>query len=84
MSYPLSPDERAAVGRCLVSIRKQLQDVSELFATRYGQDSSIAELALKTLVSSTLLEHELSVLEGDGAVPESKVARAAAPSQSIA
>ena len=65
MQYPLSRDEHAAIGRCLSSIRKQLQDVSDLFVARYGKDSSIAEIAVKTLISSTLLEHELMLLEGD-------------------
>ena len=65
MEYPLSRDEHAAIRRCLSSIRKQLQDVSDLFVARYGKDSSIAETAAKTLVSSTLLEHELMLLEGD-------------------
>ncbi len=50
--------------RYLSGIRKQLQDVSDLFTARYGQNSNIAEMAVKALVSSTLLEHELSVLEG--------------------
>ena len=64
MQYPLSRDEHAAMTRYLTGIRKQLQDVSDLFTARYGRDSNIAELAVKTLVSSTLLEHELTLLEG--------------------
>lgn len=57
--------------RYLSGIRKQLQDVSDLFSTRYGKNSSIAEIAVKTLVSSTLLEHELRALENEGsAEPE--------------
>jgi hypothetical protein len=52
--------------RYLSGIRKQLQDVSDLFSTRYGKNSSIAEIAVKTLVSSTLLEHELVMLENEG------------------
>ena len=63
MQYPLSRDEHSAMARYLSGIRKQLQDVSDLFASRYGRDSSIAEIAVKTLVSSTLLEHELMLLE---------------------
>lgn len=63
MHYPLSPDEHAAMARCLSALRKQIQDVSDLFANRYGKDSSIAEIAVKTLVSATLLEHELMLLE---------------------
>ncbi|HMF74328.1 MAG TPA: hypothetical protein VK604_01570 [Bryobacteraceae bacterium] len=63
MQYPLSRDEHAAMMRYLTGIRKQLQDVSDLFAARYGRNSSIAEIAAKSLVSSTLLEHELSLLD---------------------
>jgi hypothetical protein len=51
----------------LGGIRKQLQDISDLFSTRYGKDSSIAEMAVKALVSTTLLEHELTLLEDSGA-----------------
>ncbi len=65
MQYPLSRDEHAAMARYLSGIRKQLQEVSDLFTARYGKTSSIAEIAVKTLVSSTLLEHELMLLEGD-------------------
>jgi hypothetical protein len=65
VQYPLSRDEHAAIARCLSGTRKQLQDVSDLFAARYGKDSSIAEIAVKTLVSSTLLEHELMILENE-------------------
>jgi hypothetical protein len=65
VQYPLSRDEHAAIARCVSGLRKQLQDVSDLFAKRYGKDSSIAEIAVKTLVSSTLLEHELMLLENE-------------------
>ena len=65
VQYPLSRDEHAAMARYLSGIRKQLQEVSDLFTARYGKSSSIAEIAVKTLVSSTLLEHELMLLEGD-------------------
>jgi len=65
VQYPLSRDEHAAMARYLSGVRKQLQDVSDLFAGRYGKDSNIAEIAVKTLVSSTLLEHELMLLESD-------------------
>ncbi len=65
MEYPLSRDEHAAMARYLSGIRKQLQDVSDLFTTRYGKNSSIAEIAVKTLVSATLLEHELSLLDAE-------------------
>lgn len=63
MQYPLSRDEQTALIRYLTGIRKQLQDVSDLFTMRYGQNSNIAELAVKALVSSTLLEHEMLLLE---------------------
>lgn len=78
MQYPLSRDEHAAMARYLSGIRKQLQDVSDLFTARYGKDSSIAEIAVKTLVSSTLLEHELMLLAGDiQAIDESTLAEPA-------
>ena len=67
MHYPLSRDEHAAMARHLGGIRKQLQDVSDLFSSRYGKDSSIAEIAVKALVSMTLLEHELTLLDDSGA-----------------
>ena len=63
MRYPLSRDEHAAIARCLSAVRRQLQDVSDLFTSRYGEQSGIAENAMKALVSTTLLEHELSLLE---------------------
>ena len=63
MQYPLSRDEQAAMTRYLSGIRKQLQDVSDLFTARYGKNSNIAEIAVKALVSSTLLEHEMMMLE---------------------
>ena len=65
MQYPLSRDEHAAVVRYVSGIRKQLQDVSDLFTARYGRDSGIAEIAVKTLVSSTLLEHELMLMSSE-------------------
>ena len=65
MQYPLSRDEHTAMVRYLTGIRKQLQDVSDLFTARYGKNSSIAEIAVKSLVSSTLLEHELSLLDSE-------------------
>ncbi len=66
MQYPFSRDEHAAMARYLSGIRKQLQDVSDLLSSRYGKSTSIAEIAVKTLVSATLLEHELLVLENGG------------------
>lgn len=65
MEYPFSRDEHAAMTRYLSGIRKQLQDVSDLFTSRYGKNSNIAEVAVKTLVSATLLEHEFMLLDAD-------------------
>ena len=59
MLSPLSRDEHAAITRCLAGIRKQLQDVSELFSGRYGKESRIAERAVEAVLSATLLEQEL-------------------------
>ncbi len=63
MQYPLSDNEHAAMSRYLAGLRKQMQDVCDLFTTRYGRHSTISETAVKTLVSATLLEHELMLLE---------------------
>lgn len=63
MQHSFSQDEHAAMVRYLSGIRKQLQDVSDLFSSRYGKNTSIAEIAVKTLVSATLLEHELLLLQ---------------------
>lgn len=65
MEYPLSRDEHAAMARYLSGVRKQLQDVSDLFTSRYGNNSNIAEAAVKALVSTTLLEHEFTLLAPD-------------------
>lgn len=65
MEFPLSKDEHVAMQRCLSGVRRQLQDVSDLFSSRYGKESSVAELAIKALISATLLEHELTILDGD-------------------
>ncbi len=65
MQYPLSREEHAAIARCLSNIRKQLQDVSDLFAARYGKDSRIAESALNSLRSSLGLEEQLKTLDQD-------------------
>jgi len=56
---PLSEDERAAIVRYVASIKKQLQEVSELFGTRYGKTNSLADLSAKALVCTALLEDEL-------------------------
>ncbi len=70
MPYPLSRDEHIAIARYLSTISRQLHDISELFVTRYGKDSRIADLALETLASSTSLEHELRLLENEPDVAE--------------
>jgi hypothetical protein len=61
--YPLSRDEQAAVARCVADIRKQLQGMSELFSSRYGKESSLAELSAKALVCTAILQDELSYAE---------------------
>jgi hypothetical protein len=69
--YPLSREEHAAMARYLASIRKQLQDTSDLFSVRYGKASTLAEIAIKSLVCVTLLEHELLMAEpGEPGEPE--------------
>lgn len=77
MEYPLSRDEHAAIARYLSGIRKQLQDVSDLFSARYGKTSSIADVAMKALVSSTLLQHELALLEPETSADEPEMKRRA-------
>jgi hypothetical protein len=61
--YALSRDEHAAMARYVASIRQQLQEVSELFTSRYGKESNLADLSAKALVCTTLLEHELLYAE---------------------
>jgi hypothetical protein len=73
VQYPLSRDEHAAMTRYLSSIRKQLQDVSDLFTARYGTNSNIAEIAVKALVSSTVLEHEMVMLESANQIQPDEV-----------
>ena len=82
MQYPLSRDEHAAIARCLSGVRRQLQDVSDLFTARYGEESGIAENAMKALVSTTLLEHELMLLESEAeSVMDTGVRRMSTKSQ---
>jgi predicted component of type VI protein secretion system len=57
--HPLSEDERAAMLRYVASIKKQLQEVNELFGSRHGKTSSLADLSAKALVCTALLEDEL-------------------------
>lgn len=47
------------MARFVANIRQQLQEVSELFASRHGKESSLTDLSAKALVCTTLLEHEL-------------------------
>jgi hypothetical protein len=67
MQYPLSREEHAAMARYLSGIRRQLQDVANLFSSRYGKSSNLAEIAAKSVICTTLLEHELLVAEADSA-----------------
>jgi cob(I)alamin adenosyltransferase len=59
VQFPLSNDEHAAIARYLSGIKKQLQDVSDLFTTRYGKGSEISEESVKTLASIARLERKL-------------------------
>jgi|SRR4051794_25340052 hypothetical protein len=63
---PLSRDEHAAMARYLAVIKKQLQDVSDLFTSRYGKESKIAERAIDAVLAATLLEQELLFEQGSG------------------
>jgi len=70
VSHPLSRDEHAAMTRYVAAVRRQLQEVSELFSTRYGVQSTVAKIAGKALVCTTLLEHEMLLLEQASVEPE--------------
>lgn len=84
MHYPLSREEQAAMARYLASIRRQLQDTSDLFSARYGKASALAEIAIKSLVCVTLLEHELLMAEsGEPAEPEKSASRVEAAAASV-
>jgi len=61
--HPLSEDERTAMTRCVANIKKQLQDMSDLFGSRYGETNSLTNLSSKALVCAALLEDELVHLE---------------------
>ncbi len=63
VQFPLSNDEHAAMARYLSGIKKQLQDVSDLFRTRYGKGSDIAEESIRTLAAVCRLEHRFSILD---------------------
>jgi hypothetical protein len=59
------------MARYLSGIRKQLQDVSDLFKTRYGKGSKIAEEALRALASVNHVERDFLQL---GEPPEKVLA----------
>ncbi len=61
--YPFSPNERIAMSRYVSTLRNQLQELSELFSSRYGKHSSLTDLSTKALVCATLLEQELLAAE---------------------
>lgn len=69
MQYPLSREEHAAMLRYISGIRRQLQDASDLLSSRYGKSSNLAEISVKALVCTTLLEHELLLAEDEDVVP---------------
>ena len=62
MQFPLSQDEHAAMARYLSNIKKQLQEVSDLFKSRYGKGSEISESAVRTLSLAASLERDFSRL----------------------
>jgi hypothetical protein len=64
VQFPLSNDEHAAMARYLSGIRKQLQDVSDLFRTRYGKGSQLAEESVRTLASVARLERRFFQVNG--------------------
>jgi hypothetical protein len=63
VQYPLSHDEHAAIARYLSGIKKQLQEVSDLFRARYGKGSRIADEAIQTLTAVGHLESDFMMLE---------------------
>jgi hypothetical protein len=63
VQFPLSQDEHAAMARYLSGIKKQLQEVSDLFKSRYGKASEISESAVSTLASIALLERDFLRLD---------------------
>jgi hypothetical protein len=69
------------MARYLASLRKQLQDTSDLFSARYGKASTLAEIAIKSLVCVTLLEHEL--LSAEPSEPEESASGVEAVAASV-
>jgi hypothetical protein len=67
VQYPLSREEQAAMARYLSAIGRQLQDVSDLLSSRYGRNSSLAEIAARSVVCAKLLEGALLVAGGNDA-----------------
>jgi len=63
VQFPLSTDEHAAMARYLAGIKKQLQDVSDLFRTRYGKGSEITEESIRTLAAVCRLEYKFSTID---------------------
>ncbi len=51
------------MARYLSGIKRQLQEVSDLFKSRYGKGSEISEIAARTLASAALLERDFSRLD---------------------
>lgn len=63
MQFPLSHDEHAAIARYLSGIKKQLQDVADLFGARYGKRSEITIEAEHTLSAVARLERDFVNLD---------------------
>jgi hypothetical protein len=76
MQYPLSRDEHAAMLRYISGIRRQLQDASDLLSSRYGKNSNLSEISVKALVCTTLLEHELLLIDSQNIVESPNVQEA--------
>jgi len=51
------------MARYLSGIKKQLQEVSDLFKSRYGKGSEISQSAVNTLASIALLERDFLRLD---------------------
>ena len=65
MQFPLSNDEHAAMARYLSGIKKQLQDVSDLFRARYGKGSEIGDESVRTLAAVARLERKFLHVDED-------------------
>jgi hypothetical protein len=51
------------MARYVSAIKDQVQHVADVLTTRYGKESKVADVALKTLADAASLERELLVLE---------------------